>query len=264
MSTQEPTSPLKIELRDGVAHLRLARPHALNAINPALGQALEAASAQLAGDPAVRVVVLSGEGKAFMAGGDLHALRADPLAAVEALIPPFHQAVRTFAEMPKPVIAAIHGAAAGAGMSLALAADLTIAAEGTRLVFAYSDIGTCSDGGMSWHLVRRVGLARATEIAWLGEPLDASQAQALGLVSQVVPADQLLATADALARRLAQREPHALGQLKALLRTAGERTLPQQLDAEYAAFRDCAAQPGFTAAIDAFFARKSGARPPNT
>ena len=252
--------PLNVETRDGVAHVRFARPQALNALDRALGEALAETSERLAGDPQVRVVVLSGEGKAFMAGGDLKFLRSSPLEAVDALIPPVHRAVRTLAEMPKPVIAAIHGAAAGAGMSLALAADLTIAAEGTRLVFAYSDIGTSCDGGMSWHLARRVGLARATEIAWLGEPLTAEQALNLGLVARVVPGERLLETADAMARQLVRKEPRALAHLKALLRAAGERSLPAQLDAEYAAFRDCAAQPGFAAGIDRFFAGRNTSR----
>jgi len=258
------SAPLHIDTRDGVAHLRFARPQALNALDCALGEALAEASARLAEDPAVRVVVLSGEGKAFMSGGDLHFLRSSPVAAVDALIPPVHQAVRTLAEMPKPVIAAIHGAAAGAGMSLALAADVVIAAEGTRLVFAYGDIGTSCDGGMSWHLAHRVGLSRATEIALFGEPLTAQQAFDLGLVMRVVPGDRLLETADMLARRLVQREPRALAHLKALLRGAGERPLSAQLDAEYAAFRDCAAQPGFTAAIDRFFDRRGTPPGPRT
>ncbi len=258
------STPLHIDIRDGVAHLRLARPQALNALDSALGEALADATARLARDADVRVVVLSGEGKAFMAGGDLHSLRASPVAAADALIAPLHRAVRTLAQMPQPVIAAIHGAAAGAGMSLALAADVTIAAEGTRLVFAYGDIGTSCDGGMSWHLTRRVGLARASEIALFGEVITAQQALEWGLVMRVVPGDRLLETAHVLARQLAQREPLALAHLKALLRGAGERSLSAQLDAEYAAFRDCAAQPGFIAAIDRFFGRRAGTPGPRS
>ena len=234
------SSPLQVSIDRGVAHLRLARPDAMNALDRTLAQDLAATCEELAKDPQVRVVVLSGEGKAFMAGGDLHDLRAQPLEAVDALIPAFHRAVQQLADMPQPVIAAIHGAAAGGGMSLALAADLTIAAEGTRLVFAYCDIGTSCDGGMSWHLPRRVGLARAMDIALLGEPLGASEALALGLVTKVVPADQLMPEAHRQAARLAARDPRALAHVKRLIRSASERSLRDQLQQEYQAFRDCA------------------------
>jgi 2-(1,2-epoxy-1,2-dihydrophenyl)acetyl-CoA isomerase len=232
------------------------RPQALNAMDRAMAVAFAAACRELAADTSVRVVVLAGAGKAFMAGGDLNALRGAPTQAVDALIPPLHEAIRLLAEMPKPVLASVHGAAAGAGMSLALAADLTLAAEGTKLAFAYSDIGTSCDGGMSWHLARRVGLNKALEIAFLGDGIDAAEALRLGLVNRVVPADRLADETAAWAQRLAEREPHALAHLKGLLRRALDQPLPAQLDDEYQAFRDCAARPEFPRAIDAFFARR--------
>src|SRR5699024_5450652 len=159
-------------------------------------------------------VVFSGTGKAFMAGGDLQTLRARPTEAVHELIPPVHEAVRLIAEMAKPVLASVHGAAAGAGMRLMLADDHAFAAEGTRFTFPYTDIGTRCDGGMPWTLTRVVGMRKAMEIALLGDTVDAAEALRLGLVNRVLPADDLVDATLATARRLARREPHVLAHLK--------------------------------------------------
>ncbi len=251
---------LCVEVTERIAHIRFNRPQALNALNVALAQEFVEACRAVAADSAVRVVVLSGNGKAFMAGGDLQTMRAQPVEAVNALIPPVHEAVRLLAEMPKPVLASVHGAAAGAGMSLVLVADLALAAANTRFNFAYSEIGTSCDGGMSWSLPRLVGLRKAMEIALLSETIDAAEALRLSLVNRVVDADRLVEETQALALRLAQREPHALAHLKRLLRASSQQDLPAQLDAEYAAFLDCARRPEFATAIDGFFARRAAAK----
>jgi 2-(1,2-epoxy-1,2-dihydrophenyl)acetyl-CoA isomerase len=254
------TQSLHVEVSGKVAYLRFNRPEVLNALNVELAEQLAAACRDVADDPAVRVVVLSGNGKAFMAGGDLQAMRAQPVAAVNGLIPPVHEAVRLLATMPKPVLASVHGAAAGAGMSIMLAADLALASANARFTFAYTDIGTSCDGGMSWSLPRLVGLRKALEIAMAGDTIDAGEALRIGLVNRVVDAAQLAPHTEELAQRLAQREPHALAHVKRLLRTAPMRDLPAQLDEEYTAFLDCAQRPEFTAAIDAFYAARA-ARP---
>lgn len=254
------SSPLTVEVADHVAHVRFDRPDVLNALDGELARALAATCRALAEDAAVRVVVFAGNGKAFMAGGDLQTLRARPTEAVHELIPPVHEAVRLIAEMPKPVLASVHGAAAGAGMSLMLAADLAFAAEGTRFTFAYADIGTSCDGGMSWALPRVVGMRKAMEIALLGDTFDAAEALRLGLVNRVLPAHALADETLAAARRLASREPHALAHLKRLMRASSGRTLAAQLDAEYEAFLDCAGRPEFVAAIDTFFAQRAARR----
>ncbi|MNC08750.1 4-chlorobenzoyl coenzyme A dehalogenase-2 [compost metagenome] len=228
----------------------------LNALDVDLAHALLEDCQSLASDSAVRVVVLSGNGRAFMAGGDLAAMRAAPVEAADALIRPMHQAVQLLAEMPKPVLASVHGAAAGAGMSLVLAADLALAAEGTRFNFAYTDIASNCDGGASWALPRLLGLRKALEIALLAEPFDAAEALRLGLVNRVVAAESLADATLELAERLAERAPHALASLKHLLRSSLQQSLADQLHAEHQGFLDCAGRPEFVTAIDAFYARR--------
>jgi 2-(1,2-epoxy-1,2-dihydrophenyl)acetyl-CoA isomerase len=249
-------SSLSVERNEQIAHIRFNRPEAYNALNEVFANELLDACRALALDQELRVVILSGNGKAFMAGGDLPSLRADPLRAVEALIPPLHAAIRLLSALQAPVIASVHGAVAGAGLSLALAADLVIAAENTRFSFAYTDIGTSCDGGMSWSLPRLVGLRKALEIALLGQTFDAQEALAMGLLNTVVEAGRLPAETQAMALQLASRELPALGHLKRLLRQSFDKTLSQQLDEEYQAFRACAERPEFVAAIDAFYARR--------
>ena len=250
------SSCLSIERDEQIAHIRFNRCEAYNALNEAFANELLDSCRSLAQDKALRVVILSGNGKAFMAGGDLPSLRADPLAAVEALIPPLHESIELLTSLQATVIASVHGAVAGAGLSLALAADLVIAAESTRFSFAYSDIGTSCDGGLSWSLPRLVGLRKALEIALLGQTFNAQEALHMGLLNKVVDGDRLQAETQAVALELVSRELPALGHLKRLLRQSFDKTLTEQLDQEYQAFRACAERPEFVAAIDAFYARR--------
>lgn len=166
-------------------------PEALNAIDAEMAGALLAAARDLQADASVRVVVLAGAGKGFMAGGDLAAMAANPAAIAPTLIDPLHAALRVFAALDAPLVARVHGVVAGAGVSLALAADLCLAAEGTRFNLAYLGIGASCDGGASYALPRVVGLRRAFEIALLSEPFDAVTAERYGLVNRVVPAADL-------------------------------------------------------------------------
>ncbi|WP_218568358.1 enoyl-CoA hydratase/isomerase family protein [Pseudomonas sp. H9] len=250
-------SPLVIERQSAVLRLRFNRPEVLNALDVQLAQCLREVFREIAVDPDVRVVVLSGSGRAFMAGGDLNALRADPVGAATRLIEPMHEAIRLISELPQPVIASVQGVAAGAGLSLLLAADLVVAAEEARFNFAYTDIGTCCDGGASWSLPRAVGLRQALSIALLGEGFSAAEALQMGMLTRVVPQAALDEAVSDMARRLASREPHALAHLKRLMRGASQHSLAEQLEAEHAAFVDCARRPEFVAAIDGFYARRS-------
>ncbi|RDI25282.1 enoyl-CoA hydratase [Pseudacidovorax intermedius] len=252
-------SPLLTSREGAVAILRFNRPQALNAIDVPMAQAFLAAVRGLAADPGVRALLLCGEGKGFMAGGDLGVLSADPQGGAAALIGPLHEALQLLATLDLPVVAQVHGVAAGAGLSLMLQADFVLAAKGTRFNLAYVNIGASCDVGASWALPRWVGLRRALEIALLGDMLDTEAAERMGLINRVVEADALPAEALALAQRLAAGPTRALGQLRRLLRGSVERDLPAQLAAEEEAFQVCAATADFREGVDAFFARRKPA-----
>lgn len=250
------TLTLGLQIEDGVAHITFERPAALNALNRAMAEAFRDAVASLAADASIRVVVLQGAGRAFMAGGDLAELAADPLVNTPQVMDPLHQAIRQLAAMPVPVIARLHGAVAGAGMSLALAADLAMAADDTVFQMAYCRVGASPDGSGTWHLARLVGLRKAMELTLLSESVDARQALALGMVNWVVPAAELDARVAQLTERLAAGAVAAFGRSKTLLRDALLRDLPEQLAAERRAFLEGAAGPEFQEGVTAFLQKR--------
>ena len=251
-----PASPLQITRDGAVVTLRFSRPEALNAIDVPMAQALLAAVRDIAADASVRAVVLCGAGKGFMAGGDLATLRADPVQGAAALLGPLNATVQVLATLNAPVIAKVHGVAAGAGLSLMLQADFVIAAEGTRFNLAYINLGTSCDVGASWALPRLVGLRNALEISLMGDTLTAPDALRLGLVNRVVPAEHLDTAAAALIDRVAHGPTLAYGAMKRLMRASFDRDLDTQLIAETAAFAGCAATQDMRAGIEAFYARK--------
>jgi 2-(1,2-epoxy-1,2-dihydrophenyl)acetyl-CoA isomerase len=240
----------------GIAHLRFNRPDALNAINAAMAAAFRSHVHSIAADPAVRVLVISGEGRAFQAGGDISELAADPVAQASELIEGMHGALRVLASMPAPVIASVHGAVAGGGLGVMLNCDLAIAAEGSKFAIAYPGIGASADCGTTWALPRIVGLRQALQIALLAQPLDAAQALQLNLVNAVVPAAELQARTLAWAQRIAGSAPLALGQIKRLLRQSSERSFEAQLNAEAQGFAACAGTRDFAEGVAAFLAKR--------
>lgn len=256
MNIQDPGAPLRYWVEGGIAHIRFNRPAVLNAIDvPTANGFLEACRAA-SEDKEVRVVVLSGEGRAFIAGGDLAAMKASPVETAQALIGPMHGGIALLAAMDAPVLAGLHGAVAGGGLGVALAADLAIAAEGTRFNLAYVNIGASSDCSTSWALPRLVGMRKAMEIALLGETFDAAEALRIGLVNRVVPAAALQEETGKLARRLADGPPLALARLKRLIRDSLGRGLQEQLDAEATGFAVCAATADFAEGVAAFFDKR--------
>lgn len=255
-----------VEVGDGIATVTLNRPAALNALNDAMVDGLAAAMAQVEADAAVRCVLLRGAGDHFMAGGDLkffHGLLERPPQGrhdhFQEMIGRLHPAIVAMRTMPKPVVVSLRGAAAGFGLSLALAADLAVAAEDAYFTLAYSLIGTSPDGGSSWHLPRLVGLRKAMEIALLGDRFDAAEALRLGLVNRVVPAAELEAESAKIVRRLAAGAGLALGRTKALLSRSFDRSLAEQLDAERDSFAACAASDDFAEGIAAFLEKRKAA-----
>ena len=249
-------APLRCWRTGGIAHLRFNRPQAMNAIDLGMAQAFHRACRQMADDAEVRVVVLSGEGRAFMAGGDLQSMAADPTAVAAELIAEMHAGIELLAGLSAPVIASVHGAVAGGGLGLALACDLIVAAEGTRFNLAYTRIGTSSDCGTSWGLPRWVGLRKALEIALLCEPFDAAEALRLGMVNRVVAAEALVEHTLAMARQIESSAPLAVGRLKQLMRQSDQNDLHAQLQAEAGAFVACAATADFAEGVAAFLTKR--------
>jgi 2-(1,2-epoxy-1,2-dihydrophenyl)acetyl-CoA isomerase len=252
----EAVDSLRVSRDGGIVRLCLNRPQRLNALDHVTAQAFAHALRELSADATVRAVIVEGAGGGFCAGGDLAELHANPTGAAIGLIGPMHEAIVLLMELRAPVIACLHGAVAGAGMSLALACDFAVAAEGTRFSLAYVNIGASCDLGGSWTLPRLVGLRKAVEIALVGEPFDAAEALRLGLVNCVVPPERLEDETLALARRLAAGPALAIAQLKRLMHISFEHDLRGQLDAERAAFLRCAASREFAEGVDAFLAKR--------
>ena len=242
-----------------MATLQFNRPAAMNALDVATAQALLAAVQEISADSSVRAVLLKGSGKAFVAGGDLAALRADPVQGAQDLLGPLNETLLLLQGLNAPVIAQVHGAAAGAGLSLMLMCDFVLAAEGTRFNLAYINLGTSCDVGASWALPRLVGLRRALEIALLGDTYGAAEAERLGLVNRVMPAAELDAAVQELAQRLAGGPTLAYGHMRRLMRASFDHDLPTQLAAEAEAFVACAHSADLPEGIEAFHAKRPAA-----
>jgi 2-(1,2-epoxy-1,2-dihydrophenyl)acetyl-CoA isomerase len=227
--------PVLLEREGPVGVVTLNRPGSFNAFDVPMVEALLARLREVAEDPAVRSVVLTGAGKAFCAGGDLQAMRAageNPAPVFGALTRSLHPAVELITRMAKPVVAAVNGVAAGGGVGLALACDLRVASREAKFKAAYLTLGVVPDGGITWLLPRLVGPARAREFLLLDEPIDAERAQQLGMVNRVVPGGELRAEALAWAQRLAAMPRGPLANTKALLAQTHRASLDQQLRAE--------------------------------
>ena len=243
----------------GIARLRFNRPKALNALGAALAERFLELAQRLAAPGGARVIVMSGEGRAFMAGGDLQAFHRDLDGAggtARAIIDPLHEGLVRLAEGDAPIIARVHGAVAGAGMSLMMGADMAIASSDAKFSMAYSRIAANLDAGGSWALPRILGLHRAMEIALLSDPFDAQQALEMGLLNRVVAPEALAAETDALALRLAAGPTRAYGRIRRLVRRSLERDFKAQLAAEGDAFVEGTLTDDFGEGIRAFFEKR--------
>lgn len=248
-----------VERHDRIGHIRLNRPKSLNTLDEALGSALLAAITDLSSDAGIRVIVLSGAGRSFMAGGDLSAFSADlenASTTAGRLIDLFHGTMRRIAACDQIVIAAVQGPVAGGGVSLALGADLCIAAADAHFVSAYAQIATNPDGGGSWSVTQVLGPKRALGFLLLPERINAEAALTLGMVNEVVPPEQLMDRTFALADRLSLGARKAQAGIKRLVRTAITGTMDAQFDLEKAGFMAHAAGADFREGITAFLARR--------
>jgi 2-(1,2-epoxy-1,2-dihydrophenyl)acetyl-CoA isomerase len=231
---------------DGVATLTLNRPEARNALDMAMRRDLEDALSRLDGDPSVRVLVVRGAGEHFCAGGDVKFMRDNPMTAAEgqSRVEAINRAILALARFRAPTIAMVDGAAAGAGCNLALACDIVLASDRARFGELFARIGLIPDAGGTYFLPRRVGLARAKELVFTADIIDAREAERIGLINRVVPATELERETSALARRIADGPPRVLAAAKALLDRA------PALDLESALHWEALTQGAMIAAAD--------------
>jgi 2-(1,2-epoxy-1,2-dihydrophenyl)acetyl-CoA isomerase len=256
----DPNEPVIVSREGSLAIMTLNRPDRLNAFDVPRIHTMWNCMAALGRDSDVRVVVLTGAGRAFCAGGDLAAMMKDepvrPGDRFLELAAVFHQFVLEIRTMPKPVIAAINGPAAGGGFSIALACDLRLISESAYLQQAYTTSGLCIDGGGTFSLPRLVGLARALEISMLDERIEASRALELGLVTRVLPDEDLLPEAKALAGRLAKKAVGNLGRVKRLFNMSHGSSLERQLERERQGLADSANSPEGREGVRAFLEKR--------
>jgi 2-(1,2-epoxy-1,2-dihydrophenyl)acetyl-CoA isomerase len=254
-------SKLLFEVKDSVAHLTLNRPDAGNAFDLELAREFGDAVRRSVEDPAVRAILITGAGRMFCAGGDLKAFSAQPhseLAAfLEQLTGFLHRGLLALAHCSSPVIAAVHGSAAGAGMSLTCACDFVIAAESAKFTMAYTRAGLTPDGSATWYLPRIVGIRKTLELAIRNPALTAAQAHQLGLVNEVVPDSELDARARALAAELAAGATQAYGGVKRLLLESANATLEDQLKRETNWIAEMAQTRDAREGIAAFVAKRA-------
>lgn len=225
-----------VDLDASVLGITLNRPDSLNAFDDEMGASFLAALERASAND-VRCVVLTGAGRAFCAGEDLRALSS----SYEAGTPPdlgeilrkrYNPAIQSLIALPKPVVAAINGVAAGAGVSVALACDYRVMTEEARLILAFASVGLVPDSGATWLLAKYLGVGRALSLALTGEPLGAADSQALGLVNRVCPAAELAKVTREMALSFASGPTLAFGLIKRLIWSAGEAPLRSHLEAE--------------------------------
>jgi 2-(1,2-epoxy-1,2-dihydrophenyl)acetyl-CoA isomerase len=261
--TSEPPelSTLTIEVDGRIGTLTLDRPDSLNAMSPEMIGELTIAAAWLADRAPIRALIVTGAGRAFCAGGDVNWFKrgvdesdVDLPSEVRRGAEVLHQAIVDFRRLPYPMIAAINGAAAGAGMSLALSCDIRIASEDAFLAIAYGRIGASPDGGMTYFLPRVVGPGKALELALNDPNLDADAALEAGLVSEVVPAGQLMDRAREKAEKLASKAPHYVRMAKRLLHESIEHSLTDHLQLERHGIADSMGTEDLRRGVTAFFA----------
>lgn len=254
--------PVILSVEGGIATLTLNRPKQMNSFNADMQHAFQEAIQKVNQDRAIRVLVLTGEGRGFSAGQDL---KADEVAFDEKGNPPDFETVIAHYYKPLilslrtvrvPTIAAVNGVAAGAGVSLAMACDITIATESASFILAFSQIGLVPDSGASWNLAKYVGQARATGLAFLGNRLPATTAKAWGLIWDVVADDQFEVTVNELAERMAAMPTNALVNIRHLIEKAYCNPLATHLDEEAAVMGELGRSGDYREGVTAFIEKR--------
>jgi 2-(1,2-epoxy-1,2-dihydrophenyl)acetyl-CoA isomerase len=251
---------LLFDVRNDVAHITLNRPEAANAIDIDLALDLMHASLECNADPNVRAILITGAGRFFCAGGDIKAFAAqgdDLPRHMKEVTTYLHSAVSRFTRGNAPLIAAVNGAAAGAGMSLACSCDLVVAAESAPFTMAYTKAGLTPDGSSTYFLPRKVGLRRALELTLTNTVLTAQQAMEAGIVTRVVPDDQLIDEATKLAEQIASGPTMAFGRARLLLHSGLVETLETQMELETQAIVSTATTNDGREGIQAFLEKRA-------
>lgn len=256
-----PAAPVLLEAKhDGIVTLVMNRPDRLNALNNELASALNDALGRVAEDQSVRVVVITGAGRAFCAGGDLALIgKGRATGATQSLEPLLRsgmQAVLRMRSLSQPVVAAVNGAAAGAGMNVALAADIRIASEEATFGQNFAKVGLFPDFGGTYFLPQLVGPAKAAELFYTGDMIDAKTALRLGIVNRVVPSAQLKAEAEALAQKIMQGPPLAIQAVKRALFGSEKKKLAEALEHEVQEQVRCYLSEDCSEGIKAFFEKR--------
>lgn len=240
------TGPVTLEIADGVARIGLARPERRNALDMGLARGLREKLREVHGDPEVGAVVLFGQGDNFCVGGDLagFADAEDSSAFVAELAGAAHEVILAVRALDAPVVSAVHGACAGAGLGLALAADIIVAEEDARFVAAYTAVGLSPDCGVTWALSRAIGPARASDLILTNRQVTGGEAVEMGLVSRLAKPGSALSEAEEIAKSLAAGPRSALAASAQLVRSGLTAELPAHLDAEAASIAAMMAADG--------------------
>jgi 2-(1,2-epoxy-1,2-dihydrophenyl)acetyl-CoA isomerase len=253
---------VNLTLLDGAATIELNRPQALNAWNKQLGEDLLAALSRAGADEAVRAVRITGAGRAFSSGADLRDISGDDLTpegrpnVYGVLTERYHPIMHAIREMEKPVVAAVNGGAVGIGCSLALCCDLVLAAQSAYFLLAFVNIGLVPDGGSSLFVPTRVGMARAAEMAMLGERVSAAQALDWGLVNRVFADEDFARESTALTARLAAGPTRSYAASKRQLNNQLYSSMPEQLELEAKLQQEMADSDDFVEGVSAFLAKR--------
>lgn len=258
----EKYNTLEFEEKDRVAWIRMNRPAELNAMNLDMARELVKAAVHCSTEERIRAVVLTGTGRFFCAGGDVKEMnrhlqesgRADLF--LRELAMNLHAFTAELMRMPKPLVAAVNGTAAGAGLSMCLASDMSVAVEGARMVMAYTNIGLVPDGGSTYLLSRLVGYKKAMEIVYLNEPIRSEEALGLGIVNRVFPAESFDQEVFSLASKLAEGTTRTFGRAKSLVRLGLTESFESQMENERQGIAASALDNEFREGVTAFVEKR--------
>lgn len=252
---------IRVDVRNSVGYLTFNRPKQLNSFNETMHQAVAQTLKAWSTDPTIRAVVISGEGRGFCAGQDLNDRVVDPNADLPdlglSIEKYYNPMIKMITEMPKPVICAVNGVAAGAGANIALACDIVIAAKSASFIQVFCRLGLVPDSGGTWILPRLVGRAQAMGLAMLGDKVSAERAVQLGMIWQVVEDDQLTAEAEKLAEHLAKQPTYGLSLIKKAIHAAADNSLDEQLILERDLQRLAGRSSDYREGVQAFMQKRT-------